>query len=112
MRISYNTAGRSNAAACSPWHDSGLADRLVSARRARLPRVGGEDIVALGTAVHDVWPPTVTLTSAAAPPPLPTQRISAAGVHYGDCAGVTLAVVLLPEPCGWEEPRRIRVASR
>jgi hypothetical protein len=53
-------------------------------------------------------PPTVTLTSAAAPPPLPTQRISAAGVHYGDCAGVTLAVVLLPEPCGWEEPRRWR----
>ena len=57
--------------------------------------------------------PTVTLTSAAAAPPLPTERISAAGAYYGSCAGVTLAVVLIPEPCGWEEPRpRIRVVSR
>jgi hypothetical protein len=56
---------------------------------------------------------TVTLTSTAvAPPPHPTERISV-GAHYGDCAGVTLAVILQPEPCGWEEPRRrIKVVSR
>ena len=48
-------------------------------------------------------PMTGALTSAAAAPrPLPTERISEAGVQYGDCAGVTLAVVLFPEPCGWE----------
>jgi hypothetical protein len=63
--------------------------------------------------------PTCTSTTvgptppAAAPPPLPTERISAAGVYYGDCAGVTLAVVLRPESCGWEEPGpRISVVSR
>jgi hypothetical protein len=59
-------------------------------------------------------PTTGALTSAAgAPPPLPTQRISAAGVHYGDCAGTSFAVVLFPEPCGWEgaTPQR-RLASR
>jgi hypothetical protein len=46
---------------------------------------------------------TVALTSAAAVPlsPLATERISEAGVDYGDCAGVALAVVLFPEPCGW-----------
>jgi hypothetical protein len=54
MRISYNTAGRSNTAPCSQWHESGLADRLVGRRRARLPRLGGEDMVAVGTPVHDV----------------------------------------------------------
>jgi hypothetical protein len=42
----------------------------------------------------------VGLTSAS--PPVTTERISAAGVHYGDCASVILAVVLFPEPCGWE----------
>jgi hypothetical protein len=59
-------------------------------------------------------PTTGALTSAAgAPPPLPTERISEAGVHYGDCAGVTLAVVLLPEPCGWENATPARtLASR
>jgi hypothetical protein len=57
-------------------------------------------------------PTSVALTSAS-PPPLPTLRISAAGVHYGGCAGVTLAVVLFPEPCGWENttPNRA-LASR
>jgi hypothetical protein len=58
-------------------------------------------------------PPAVTLTSAAAAPPPPTDRISAAGAYYGGCAGLTLAVVLRPEPCGWEERgHRIRVVSR
>jgi hypothetical protein len=37
------------------------------------------------------------------PPPLPTERISEAGVHYGHCAGTTLAVFLFPEPCGWDK---------
>jgi hypothetical protein len=46
-------------------------------------------------------PAEVALTSAPSPP-LATERISQAGFHYGDCAGVTLAVVLFPEPCGWE----------
>jgi MFS-type transporter involved in bile tolerance (Atg22 family) len=42
----------------------------------------------------------VVLTSAL--PPVTTERISEAGVYYGDCASLILAVVLLPEPCGWE----------
>jgi hypothetical protein len=46
-------------------------------------------------------PAKVALTSAP-PPPLTTERISEAGVHYGDCTSVILAVVLFPEPCGWE----------
>jgi hypothetical protein len=51
--------------------------------------------------------------SAAAAPALPTERNSAAGAYYGGCAGLTLAVVLRPEPCGWEEPgARIRVVRR
>jgi hypothetical protein len=43
----------------------------------------------------------VALASARAP--LATQRISMAGVYYGDCAGVAFAVVLYPEPCDWDE---------
>ena len=43
----------------------------------------------------------VALASARAP--LATQRISMAGVYYGDCAGVAFAVVLYPEPCDWNE---------
>jgi hypothetical protein len=44
---------------------------------------------------------------------LPRKRISAAGVHYGRCAGPILTVVLDPEPCDWERLRRDRnVASR
>ena len=31
-----------------------------------------------------------------------TPRISRAGIHYGDCTGISFAVVLDPEPCGWE----------
>lgn len=57
-------------------------------------------------------PETVALTSAP-PPPLPTERISVAGLYYGDCAGVTLAVVLFPEPCGWDRATPSQtVASR
>jgi hypothetical protein len=46
-------------------------------------------------------PESVVLTSDS-PPVLPAKRISAAGVSYGDCAGVTFAVLLFPEPCGWD----------
>ena len=44
-------------------------------------------------------------------PLLPAERVSAAGVHYGHCAGTVLAVVLLPEPCGWYE-QPVHLASR
>jgi hypothetical protein len=44
-------------------------------------------------------------------PLLPAERISVAGVHYGPCAGTVLAVVLLPEPCGWRE-QPVHLASR
>jgi hypothetical protein len=48
----------------------------------------------------------IALTSAAAvPPPPPTTRISAAGIYYGACNGITFAVVLYPELCGWERGR-------
>jgi hypothetical protein len=46
-------------------------------------------------------PTEVTLTSAS-PPMLTMERISDAGVHYGDCTRIFLAVVLFPEPCGWD----------
>jgi hypothetical protein len=58
-------------------------------------------------------PTTAALTSAAAPPlPLPMQRISEDGVHYGHCAGVTLAVVLFPEPCGWDGATPDQMSAR
>jgi hypothetical protein len=41
-----------------------------------------------------------------------TKRISAAGVSYGDCDGIALAVLLYPEPCDWDRARRRTVASR
>jgi hypothetical protein len=40
-----------------------------------------------------------------------SERVSAAGVHYGSCAGTVLTVFLFPEPCGWQE-RPINLASR
>ena len=41
------------------------------------------------------------------------ERISEAGVHYGFCAGVTLTVLLFPEPCDWERAKRNQaLASR
>lgn len=33
------------------------------------------------------------------------RRISLTGVDYGPCDGVMLAVYLVPEPCGWPDPR-------
>jgi hypothetical protein len=43
-------------------------------------------------------PASVVLTSA---PPSPlTERISQAGIRCGERVGVTLAIVLFPEPCG------------
>ena len=56
--------------------------------------------------------PTSVVHTAAPPPTLPQKRISAAGVHYGDCTAVTLAVVLFPEPCGWESATPQAFASR
>jgi hypothetical protein len=56
--------------------------------------------------------PTSVAHTAAPPPTLPQKRISAAGVHYGDCTAVTLAVVLFPEPCGWESATPQAFASR
>jgi hypothetical protein len=44
-------------------------------------------------------------------PLLFAERVSAAGVHYGSCAGTVLTVFLFPEPCGWQE-RPINLASR
>jgi hypothetical protein len=52
----------------------------------------------------------VALTSAS-PPPLTTGRISAAGVRYVDCASLVLAVVLIPEPCGWDRAMPKQSAS-
>jgi hypothetical protein len=46
-------------------------------------------------------PANVALTSASLPMAT-TERISQAGVYYGDCTGISLAVVLFPEPCGWD----------
>ncbi len=44
---------------------------------------------------------------------LSQERVSAAGVPYGHCKGVVLAVLLYPEPCDWDPSRRDRnVASR
>jgi len=44
---------------------------------------------------------------------LPAERISAAGVYYGQCDGVSFAVMLFPEPCGWDRARRRQtLASR
>lgn len=44
-------------------------------------------------------------------PTVPAERVSAAGIYYGHCAGTLLAVVLFPEPCGWQE-HPINLASR
>ena len=55
-------------------------------------------------------PAEVALTSAS--PPVSTERISQAGIHYGDCASVILAVVLVPEPCGWERALAEQTAGR
>ena len=43
----------------------------------------------------------VALTAAPSPT-LPQKRISEAGIYYGHCSALTLAVVLFPEPCDWE----------
>jgi hypothetical protein len=44
---------------------------------------------------------------------LPAERVSQAGVHYGQCDGITFAVMLFPEPCGWEEKaKKQMLASR
>lgn len=45
--------------------------------------------------------PDVALTAAPSPT-LPRKRISAAGIYYGDCDALTLAVFLIPEPCDRE----------
>jgi hypothetical protein len=70
------------------------------------------------------WPPSSTRTGPAtivdlssdpprSPAGPPTERIALDGLYYGGCSGVTLAVVLDPEPCGWDraQPRQM-VAGR
>jgi hypothetical protein len=71
-------------------------------------------MVAVGTPVHDLPSHDGRPHVRGGRPATPAHgRISEAGVHYGDCAGVTLAVVLLPEPCGWENATPARtLASR